>query len=565
MSAWWALLAIPAILAIHWFRRALPRRTVTALWLWGERHAAPVSGRKRERLIDRTSLRWELLAALALLLALVDPRWFDRPPARHLVVVLDTRLSLLAQRQDGLTVAERLTQDLTSHLATLAPDDRVTVITSGTPPRVLVGPAVPRDQATLGLTTWKTDQTWHDLAPALDLAREVAGPTGSVLLASDRPDPAAAHVGTLLRGEVRPTAGLIAARWRPGNLHLRLAAWGQPQRREVRITGPAGELAQRTVELVPGHPLDVNLPLTTTTPIDIHLDGPDPQPADDHVHLLPPQPRQVRWWCPEPGPLRRALEAQDSARPAPPAEADLVVGPGPRANGAWRITVEPGDAPPTPGPFLARSGHPWLEGIDATGCRWAGGVPLEQVPVEEVLLAAGTTALLREAPDHHLIIHADLTKGTLADHPAWPALLAQVVSDRHTHLPGRDDRNLDPGTVVRLVLPPGAEALVVDDSGILVPGADHAVLLPVPERAGLHTLGVRRNGLPEPWLTISVSPLDARLGDLTPCVSGDQPAPAAPGSTATAGRHPLLALLAASLAGLALVASWRAQRREDGP
>ena len=63
-SAAWALLAVPAVIALHLFRRRLPQVRVAGLFLWDPQRLAARAGRKRARLLQTASLWLEVLAAV---------------------------------------------------------------------------------------------------------------------------------------------------------------------------------------------------------------------------------------------------------------------------------------------------------------------------------------------------------------------------------------------------------------------------------------------------------------------------------------------------------------------
>ena len=69
-----ALLAIPAIVAIHLFRRRFPVRPVAGLFLWGVVRQTPEGGGRVTRLPITRSLILECLAALALALIIAGAR-----------------------------------------------------------------------------------------------------------------------------------------------------------------------------------------------------------------------------------------------------------------------------------------------------------------------------------------------------------------------------------------------------------------------------------------------------------------------------------------------------------
>ncbi|MBL9077743.1 MAG: BatA domain-containing protein, partial [Planctomycetes bacterium] len=82
-----ALLAVPAVLVLHLFRRRLPERRVAGLFLWHGDRLVTTAGRTRTRLLRTPSLWLELLAAVVLAAWLAGLS-FGGARARHLVVVL---------------------------------------------------------------------------------------------------------------------------------------------------------------------------------------------------------------------------------------------------------------------------------------------------------------------------------------------------------------------------------------------------------------------------------------------------------------------------------------------
>ena len=84
-----ALLAIPAIIAIHLFRRRFPVRPVAGLFLWRIGRQVPEGGGKISKLPITTSLILECLAALALALIVAGARLSSASGVAHLVVLLD--------------------------------------------------------------------------------------------------------------------------------------------------------------------------------------------------------------------------------------------------------------------------------------------------------------------------------------------------------------------------------------------------------------------------------------------------------------------------------------------
>ena len=96
-----ALLAIPAIVAIHLLRRRFPVRPIAGLFLWQAAHDVPDGGRRIDKLPWTTSLLLECLAALALALIISGATLAPSASSEHLVVLLDDSVSMTAIDSGG--------------------------------------------------------------------------------------------------------------------------------------------------------------------------------------------------------------------------------------------------------------------------------------------------------------------------------------------------------------------------------------------------------------------------------------------------------------------------------
>lgn len=575
IAAPWGLLAlagVPTILAIHLFRRRSPPRTVSGLFLWPQPTSSPASGRRRERLVAMPSLWLELLAVLALAwwLADVHPSGDDR--GRHLVLVLDNRQRLQAALPAGDTPAERLRSALSARLAALRASDRVTVIASGATPRLLCGPAAEPAQAQAAIAAWKPTAPWHELEPALTLATQLAARSGAatvgaeLLLASDRiPDDLAEDIGYEVRGEALPTSGLAEVRW------LRDAAG---ERLVVRIAS-SGKALPRTLEVRVGDRVLVRQPDASGTllvplneppeELTVALVGPDPLPTDDTVSLLRPPLRSVRVSVSGPfaASVQRVLDALPDVT-AGGAIPDLVIADRDAAPpGSWglRIAPAPGDEAVL-GPFLRRAGHPLCTDLDGTGLLWVGGLPRAHLAGDATELVGGGDQVLvseqRRGRDRVIRLYADTARGTLVQHPFWPALLANVVEARRGALPGVTSPTVPVGQTLTAVLPAGVDRVELagpdGSTATLVADSDGVVLIPALPVAGDWTLHA---ATPSIWqLRLRAIALDPRLGDLAAARSATREPAAAETVAVERRRSPAELLLPLVLAAGAAIGAW---------
>jgi len=577
------LLAIPAILAIHLFRRRFRPHPVTGLFLYGANVRTVAAGRKRQRLLWRTSLLMELLAALALTWYLSDPHLDDRQQSRHLVVVLDSRWRVGATTPTG-SVDTALRTVVGSRIATLSPEDRVTLITSGTTATVACGPAAPPREALTVLEHWRPEQAWHELDGALTLARSIADNGAAVLLASDRmPSVVPPGISVLTTGQALTTSGVVDARWYADadgrRVVARVLAQGGAMTRRLELRRGGQVMADQDLHLEDGVPATMAFPLTGDAGEDLTLalSGSDPLTPDDQIALIAPPPAVVlvRLATSEmqTAVVKRAVSAIHGVRmvadPLTPVHV-LIGGDQPAHAGAWTLHLVTGDAAPVLGPFLARRGHPMLGGLDFTGVLWTGGLKGTLLSgTAAPLVEAGSTILVseeRRGRDRDLTLHVDLATSGLTNHPVWPALIANVIAARRAALPGIRQPNLLPGQDQVVVLPPGATGLrVIAPDGHeahLTADSEGTVLLPGQGKAGIHRLVL--DGSEDTWQRLNVLPCDARMGDLR-AAAGSMRDGESDGRSLVERRRPMLAhLLPILLAAIAAIAGWFAFGREEG-
>lgn len=559
------LLALPALVGLHLWRARHAPRPVSALFLWPDERRVLASGRRRAPLVLRPSFWLEVLAVLAATWWLADLHWSPRAAARHLVVVLDDRWRLQAVA-DGVGADQRLREALDARLAQLAGGDRVTLIASGAPPRILAGPAAETTAARAALAAWRPTAAWHGLDPALTLAAGLGGNGAELIVASDRaparlPDGA----GLLCTGRSLRSSGLADARWwRDGRTERIVAVvHGDPARiPALRIAGISVPASSSDAGV---YVFDALPPMSEDAQAELALPGADPLPIDDRVELVRPPARTVHARVAVEGATGQALRAALTAAGAvvDAGDPDLLVG-APGTPRVWSLQLAPGTGAPTLGPFTARRDHPLLQDLDCTGVLWSAAA---SDPPGVALLIAGSGVLIseqRRGADRDIALHLDPARSTLTRHPAWPALIANLVAWRASRLPGLADPNPRCGQPLAAVLPAGiAEGELADPQGvhrILRAGPDGDLAIPGLARAGRWTLRWAGGST-----AINALPLDPRQGDLADAASREIAATAAGRADIERTRGPLAALLPLVLAAAAALAACAAFRREERP
>jgi hypothetical protein len=487
-----ALLAIPAIVAIHLFRRRFPVRPVAGLFLWQIGRQAPEGGGKIARLPITASLILECIAALALALILAGARVSSAGVSVHLVVLLDDSASMAAVNARGESTRDRAVRRVLEELDRLGNRARVTFVQSGERPSVLLGPAARAVEARPALDTWKPEAPHHSLALGLRLARELAGRSGRLMVMSDATPGSRPSVPELVEGkeeegvlwvsvgEPLANVGITAAdrTLTPGEgrgaVSLTLGNYSDSSARR-RVTVSAGDKDVLTRELdVPPGVSSLTLPLPVGLPAVRVALSDDAMARDNAVILAEPRPRivGVENRLPD-GRGRQALvKALGAVAGVTQAESGHLVfaeageldrsssagvwrvGFG-RAPTAWLAKGEPHDFI---GPFVLEKRHPLLLGITLGGVVWTGAMPLASGVVRP-LVSAGDQALVgmparsdSTRTEPAILFNLDLDRTNLFRSPDWPILISNLIEMRRQSLAGPERWNYRVGEWVRVQL-----------------------------------------------------------------------------------------------------------------
>ena len=475
-----ALIAIPAIVAIHLFRRRFPVRPVAGLFLWQMSARKPEGGGRIDALPITTSLLLECLAALALALMLAGARCSPAGVSHHLVVLLDDTASMAAVNAGGVSARDRSVRRVVDEVDRRASGARVTLVRSGERPSILAGPAVLGVEAKSSLDAWRPEAPHHSIVPALRLVQELAGETGTVMVVSDVA-PAARGVSNFESGlwasvgESVTNVGITGAERTgapdggSGTVSLTLVSNATaPVRRVLNVLVRDQEVVERDVDVPPGvSSLTVAIPAGLPA-VRVRLSD-DALRRDDEVVLAEPRHRTVAVENRlSDGRGRSALiQALDALSGVGAAEsghlvftdADRIDQSGPadtwrvgfgRAPAAW---LAGGASQDYVGPFVMEKRHPLLLGITLDGVVWSGAWPLSAavrpiVSTGDRVLIGVPVAPGQQAPTT-ILVNLDLNRTNLIRSPDWPILISNVIEMRRLSLPGPERWNYRTGEWVR--------------------------------------------------------------------------------------------------------------------
>jgi hypothetical protein len=479
-----ALLAIPAIVAIHLFRRRFPVRPVAGLFLWGAVRQTPEGGGRITKLPITRSLILECLAALALALILAGARISPAGVSQHLVVLLDDSASMAAAAAAGDSARDRAVRRVLAELDRLRAGARITLVRSGDRPAILAGPASYIVEARPALDAWTPEAPHHSMALGLRLARELAGRTGTLMVMSDMPPAPRGETHFeggvwVALGDPVENVGITAAQRTSapednrGAVSLTLASnAGAAASRRLTVHAGDTEVAARELSVPPGVS-SLTLPIPAALPAVRVALSDDGLRRDNDVVLAEPQARIVATLNAMPegrgrDAVTRALEAVSGVTRAASghlAFVDAAALDQPWPTDAWRVGfgrspsawLAPGEAQDFIGPFVLEKRHPLLLGVTLGGVVWTGASPIAAGVVRPILstgdqvlagLATGSAFVGRTA----ILLNIDLDRTNLIRSPDWPILISNLVEMRRQQLPGPERWNYRSGEWVRVRL-----------------------------------------------------------------------------------------------------------------
>ena len=470
-----ALLGVPLVLALHVFRRRFVPREISALFLWQREDRSSPAGRRRQNLMRSPSLWCELIAALAIGLALGGPRSCGTHSAEHLVVVLDSSASMSAQTQTD-SISDRARTLLAQRIEDLPPGSRVSLLATGPEPTVLSGPLAMPAEAIAALDQWHPALGTHDWNESLALAAELASQERYTLITDARPSmPLGPNLEWIAIGEALDNLGFVDVLRTPTEIHLVVQNFSnQPARADLRVfeLDPATsrqrlEFARTSFDLQPLERRVHKLALPEDSPAIAARTAlfratlePDALALDNEVVLVPPPLRRLELTSPFQPDIAKSLGlSTDASASAPHIDRLLELVPNSRAAliseradltiagqaspspNTWSLVVSnaPGARKEFIGPFLLAAGDPIVAGLSLTGLVWSANPDIQLTG--RPLISAGDLPLLTRS-GNTLSLNLDPSRSTLMQTPDWPILLSNLAEERRRFLPGPERTNL---------------------------------------------------------------------------------------------------------------------------
>ncbi|MGI8906331.1 MAG: BatA domain-containing protein [Candidatus Sumerlaeaceae bacterium] len=471
-----ALLSIPAILALHFFRDRRRVRRIGGLHLWEFARVKLPAGRRFDRLIRTLPLLFQLIAALILSLLIAGFDWPTRLQARHFTIIADDSISMQARARTNSS-AERATQAATKWARD---SDRFTLVAAAARPRLLAGPFATRLELVQSLNAWQPEAPVCELESAMNLAMKFAGTTGRVLLLTDDSGTSQSYgpaLETHAVGEAAPNAAIsFADRLRIAAHRDRVVATikgyasGASQ---ISIKASIGgqEVASKSIEVPPGQPasLDFEIP-DTEHPIRLDISPADALAADDSVVLAAVNVKTVRAYVDDFGEvtdsMRKAIESVPNAYVTDdPRIAELAfmrsAASLPSALRTYRFVD-----PATSASRMVAQGQQLVldqrsritENLTLEGVLWTYAPPPAVSNLTSALISYTSHPLVyteaTQGEARRYAVNLDWQATNLFRSTAWPVMVQGMVEDCRDAIPGMDRTNFRTGEEIQLHLRP---------------------------------------------------------------------------------------------------------------
>ncbi len=477
-----ALLSIPAILLLHFFRSRRRVMRVGGLHLWQFAPTRLPAGAKWKRIVANLPLFFELLAALllSLLIAGIDiPRETSR---NHYTIVLDDSASMSAA-PDGKSFASRAVKAIQDW----APENgRYTVVRCGLTADLLAGPFAEWSEAEEALMEWHPESAGCNQSAGINLATKFQVEGGRVLFVTDeapvREEP---DSGTLVMA-VGESADNIAIEFAdrsrmPENIdriYVTVKAYTALQKdTTLRAVAEGRELNRQDLTFEAGEQKSFHFDTRATDQVVRLTIDDDTVAFDNSVRLTPLRPKVVGVTLRVPEvmiePLSRAVKAVPRTVIAPSIDqANLIFTTErdwPESPAVVRVVQVPTEKAPAAGAttgnviILANRYEPLTQSLPLEGLIWSFTKSLETPAESRNLLSFDDATLLAYQPmgfrrgKYYLDLNA--AASNVAEQPAWPILIKGLIDETRRVMPGMSRTNFRVGEDIPLSLtqPPGAE------------------------------------------------------------------------------------------------------------
>jgi hypothetical protein len=531
-----ALLGIPAVLALHYLQRKAVELPVSTLFLLERTQREAASGRRFDRLIPSIPLWMQLLAVLLLTWFLVEPRYPKSGTVQRLAIVLDSSASMTVFKDEAI---RKLTESLPT-IQGKAETLEITVLESvPTRPRLYVGTSA--EDLGKALTGWTPHDGLTDPAASIRIARSLVSTRGTVVYFTDTPQPSLPFDARQISvGKPTDNMGFTGVTFseQEGALVWRALVRNYGTTESTRtwsLVSDKGSTEPRSVTIPAGGLASVQAAFPKNENHVRLVLSPDAFTLDDTLPLVAPNPKPLALFAGTSPAFenlsKKLLHSLDHAIPTnDAASADLAIASYdpldpvlPSGNSI--VFVED---PTSAGAYL-RGGivaepHPLLDGINWQALLVRETIELDRLPTDQVLLWQSKRPLifLRDvaATESHpaakqLYFNFDLRLSNAAQQPAFIVLLHRFAESIRSTKVAHVSANLEVNQPVELAAAPEVPLTIThaDITGKEIGATRISSLKIAPSSPGFITVTQGDT----PLLTAAVQFADTREADFSAC------------------------------------------------
>lgn len=461
-AALWALLALPAILAIHFLQRESRHVLISTLFLLDQLAPESAQGRRFERLRSSVPLWLQIFAVLLATWLLAQPRWLRADSTQHVVVVLDSSVSMSAFRDELNQNFNRITQRLAQGSAKtewqlLDSDTSHAALYSGTDRTALLA----------ALQKWTPRLATQDVLPALQVGQTLLHGNGILIFVSDRVRDLPDGVRLLAVGHALDNCGFSGATVKGREWRALVKNYGATVQKRTWWMEAGGErFAAQELTLAPGQSVSLTGQIPgSANACELFLTA-DAFAMDDRLPIVLPEPKRLRIAVQANTPFADflnqftgSIEAAEASAEKPDVQFrtyDSAAGQLPNST-AVVLVADPAPLNEFLPGNVAAENHPLTEGLNWSGllCRHSFRVPAK--PGDEVLVWQGDRPLifLRTNGDASLlVVNFDTRASNAAQLPAFVILLHRFVERVRAAKIAPETRNLDTNQAIAVATDP---------------------------------------------------------------------------------------------------------------
>jgi hypothetical protein len=475
----WALLGIPAVLAIHFLQRQAVVMPISTLFLLEKTQRESASGRKFDRLMNSVPLWMQLLGVLLLAWLLAEPRYQRPKSTQRVAVVLDSSASMSVFK-------DALKQKLITALPSLqgsAAALEVTLLESAPgKPKVYAGSSA--EEIGAALDRWNPRSGMTDPSQALRLARSLVSREGTVVYATDTPPDALPYDALVLStGEKIDNVGFTGCsiETQEGKPVFRAVVRNYSDKAATRLWHlefPDGRSTEpKPIDLAANALVTIQAAYPDNTARVRLVLSADRFTLDDSLPLVLPKPKTLSLFTATAGAfddltkrLLRSLESIETASSSLTADLTLLAydpldPQTPAGNSVIFVHDETRSGAYLKGGILAEK-HPLIDGLNWQSLLVRETIQLERRESDTVLLWQGTRPLifLREEPNpegqpkRQLCFNFDLRLSNAAVQPAFIVLLHRFSDEIREAKVANETLNLETGQPLELAANAGKDA-----------------------------------------------------------------------------------------------------------